>query len=321
MDPLSDVLALLRPRSHQFGGIEAGGDWAVRFDRYDGVKCYAVVVGRCRLALEPTGDAAEDTAEGGVDLVAGDCFLLPRGRPFRLASDLGVTPLPAAALFQGPSNGGIRVIGSGGDVAIVGGHFLLAGDHGGLLTGLLPPVVHIRSDADRAALRWCLDRMRSELADRLPGGHLIVQHLAHMILVQALRLHLASGAGGIGWLFALADRRIGASIAAMHDAPARRWTLDDLATRVGMSRSSFALRFKALVGVAPMAYLTRWRLLQAADRLAGGREPVATVAAALGYRSESAFSAAFRRVLGVSPRRHGRAAAPDPDRENDTGAG
>ncbi|TIM51241.1 MAG: helix-turn-helix transcriptional regulator, partial [Mesorhizobium sp.] len=89
---------------------------------------------------------------------------------------------------------------------------------------------------------------------------LVAQHLAHMMLVQALRLHLAEGLGsGVGWFFALADRQMAAAINAMHDDPAHRWTLQELAERAGMSRSTFALKFKETVGTSPMEYLTNWR--------------------------------------------------------------
>jgi AraC-like DNA-binding protein len=118
---------------------------------------------------------------------------------------------------------------------------------------------------------------------------------------------MAEGAaGGVGWLFALADRQMAAAIGAMHEEPAHHWTLQTLAERAGMSRSSFALKFKATVGVSPMDYLTRWRMLLAADRLANGSEPVSAIALSLGYESESAFSTAFKRTMGRSPRQYGR---------------
>ena len=130
-----------------------------------------------------------------------------------------------------------------------------------------------------------------------------------MLLVQVLRLHLAEGTnGGVGWLFALADRQMSAAINAMHEEPARRWTLQALAARAGMSRTSFALKFKALVGAAPMDYLTRWRMLLAADKLQTSGASIAGIAASLGYESESAFSTAFKRMMGCPPRQYGRAA-------------
>ena len=76
-----------------------------------------------------------------------------------------------------------------------------------------------------------------------------------------------------------------------------------------MSRSSFAERFRDKVGETPIAYLTRWRMMLAAERLVGGSEPLAQTAGAVGYDSENAFNTAFRRVMGCSPRRYARAEA------------
>ena len=121
-------------------------------------------------------------------------------------------------------------------------------------------------------------------------------------LVEALRLHL-DASRGVGWLFALADRQVGAAIVAIHREPARRWSVATLAAEVGMSRSGFAARFRQLSGDGPIAYLTRWRMLLAGRRLARG-DPIGVVGRSLGYESESAFSTSFKRVTGDTPRRH-----------------
>lgn len=303
MDPLSDVLALLRPRSYMSGGVDHGGDWCVRFGPHDGIKFQAVVSGACWLAVD---GVAEPVRVG-----AGDCFLLPRGRAFRLASDLALPPVDAYALLQLPLNGAIRTINGGGGCLSVGGHVAFAGKHAEILLGMLPPIVHIREESDKAAMRWSTERLMLELREPQPGGALLAQQLATMILVQALRLHLSQGLhGGVGWLFALADKRMSAAITAMHDDPAQRWTIQSLAQRAGMSRSTFALRFKQTVGASPMDYLTRWRMMVAADRLTTSGDAVSTLAAALGYESDSAFSTAFKRVMGCAPRHYGRGAVP-----------
>jgi AraC-like DNA-binding protein len=149
--------------------------------------------------------------------------------------------------------------------------------------------------------------MRQELREERPGGSLVAQQLATMMLVQALRLHLGEGLSGrAGWLVALVDNQMKAAITSMHEEPARHWTLQELAGLVGMSRSIFALKFKATVGTSPMEYLTRWRMLLAGDKLMGSDEPIAAIALSLGYESESAFSKAFRRAMGCSPRQYRR---------------
>jgi len=297
---LSDVLSLLKPRSHLSAGFDAGGDWSIQFPRNGGIKCYAVVSGGCWLAVEGVPDA--------VRLSAGECFLLPAGRPFRLASDLALAPVDAQTVFSPVRHGGVVTHNGGGDFFLVGSRFVLEGSHAGMLMAMLPPIVHIRTEADRAALRWSVERMMQELRERQPGGYLVAQHLAHMMLVQALRLHMAEGLkGGVGWLFALADRQMGAAIGAIHEDPAHRWTLQELAAHAGMSRSSFAQRFRETVGTPAMDYLTRWRMLLASDRLETSADPISVIAPSLGYESESAFSTAFKRIMGCSPRQYGRA--------------
>ena len=310
MDPLSDVLSLLKPRSYVSGGFDVGGAMCVQFARHEGIKCYAVVSGQCWLSVEGVPDAAQ--------LTTGDCFLLPRGLSFRLATDLTAPSIDAlTVLATARRNGGVVSINGGGDCFIVGGHFVLSGSHAGVLLGALPPIVHLRKESDKAAMRWSLDRMRQELREPQPGGFLVAQYLASMMLVQALRLHLAEGGGGVGWLFVLADKQMSAAINAMHEDPAHRWTLQELAERAHMSRSTFALKFKATVGASPMEYLTRWRMLLAGDRLANSGDPVSVVALTLGYESEGAFSTAFKRVMGCSPRQYSRGRGPCSHGEED----
>lgn len=309
MDPLSDVLSLLKPRSYVAGGFGVRGELSLQFPQHEGIKCYAVVSGQCWLAVEGVPDA--------MHLQTGDCFLLPRGRPFRLAGDLTMAPVDALTFRATAWNGGIASSDGGGDCFLVGGHFALTGDHAGILLGMLPPVVHLRKESDKAALRWSLDRMMQELREPLPGSFLVAQHLAQMMLIQALRLYLAEGvSGGVGWLFALADKQMSAAINAIHDDPAHCWSVQELAERAVMSRSSFAQKFKETVGVPPMEYLTRWRMLLAGDRLTNSSDPISVIALSLGYESESAFSTAFKRVVGCSPRQYSRRrnpASPSPN--------
>jgi AraC-like DNA-binding protein len=299
MDPLSDVLSLLKPRSYTSGAFGGDGDLAIQFPKHEGVKCYAMLSGECWLSVEGVADA--------VLLTAGDCLLLPRGRPFCLATDLSLTPVDFRMLLSAKKPSGAISNNEGGRRCIAGGHFLLDGSHADMLLGSLPPIVHIRKESDKAAMRWSLERMKEELRDPQPGGSLIAQQLAYMMLIQALRLHLADGArGGVGWLFALGDKQMSAAITCMHDNPGHRWTLQELAERVGMSRSIFALKFKETVGETPMEYLTRWRMLLAGDRLKSSDDSLSVIALSLGYESESAFGKAFRRIMGCSPRQHSR---------------
>ena len=224
--------SLLKLRSYSAGGFDVGGELSIQFGRHEGVKCYAVISGGCWLAVEGVGDA--------VRLKTGDCFLLPSGRSFRLASDLSLTPIDAMTIFANARSGSIHSFNGGGDCFIAGGHFAFTGNHAGILLGVLPPIVHIQTESDKAAMRWSLERMRQELSEPQPGGFLVAQQLAYMMLASGscgcIWRWRVRGAG-VGWLFALADKQMSAAITAMHDDAAHGWTLQELAARVGMSRS------------------------------------------------------------------------------------
>lgn len=296
-DPLSDILMLLTPKTYVAGGFDFGGSWALQFEKHSGLKYFAIVSGGAWLVVDGEHDP--------VRLEAGDCVLLPNGRRFMMAHDLASEPIGIGTLSEAEWNGGIATVNGGGETTMLGGHFGFAGEHVDILLGSMPAIIRLRDEADKAGLRWALERMRQELFGAQPGARLVVQHLAHLMLLQALRLYLAHGVGrGVGWLFALGDKKIAAAISAIHASPGNRWTLPLLAQKAGMSRSRFALRFKSLSGASPIEYLTRWRMLIACHRLTSGAEPVSRIAQSLGYESDAAFSTAFRRVMGCSPRRY-----------------
>jgi hypothetical protein len=217
-----------------------------------------------------------------VHMVSGDCVLLQLPRPFRIASDLSLPSLDAVSVFSAPANVGIATLNGGGDFSGVGGVVTLQGHLAGILLQVLPPIVHIHRESDRATLRWVMDRMRHELREQRPGGPLVLQHPAQCKLVEALRAYVAEGArGGAGRLLALTDKHIGLAISARHKDLANQWTLQTLAQHSAR--------------IAPM----------------------------FGYDSKSAFSIAFKRVMGCSPRQYARgrtSAIAEPDEGVDNGA-
>jgi AraC-like DNA-binding protein len=304
-DPLSGVLSLLRLRGYMSGGVDAGGEWAFGFDG-DGVfRCVAVASGCCWLVV--------DSMEA-VRLEAGDFVVLPRGKAFRLASDPAVAPVDLLSILDAPLQGGILSWQGGGGCVVLSALFTFAAEHASLLAEVLPPVVLIRNRAGGAdggaaggaTMHWYLERMMAVVREPQPGSVLLGETLAQMMLIEVLRLHIAeNGMEGVGWLFALGDRQLRAAMAAMHERPGHRWTVQELAERAGMSRSAFALRFREKAGSSVMEYLTRWRMLLAGDRLMNSDESVSEIALSLGYESESAFGFAFKREMGRSPRRYG----------------
>jgi AraC-like DNA-binding protein len=296
VDPLSQVLSLLRPEGYLTAGLDAGGRWGVRFDNQAGViKCHAILKGDCWLALD---------GETPVKVEAGDCIVLLSGKSFTLASDLEQSPVPARVLLKDAQPGDTVRINDGGAFRLIGTRFLVDAGNVERLLGTMPALVHLRAAADAGVLRWSIEQIMAETAEASPGTSLARHHLAHLILLQALRLHLSGMTDvRIGMLYALSDKRLARAIEAMHREPGRAWTLARLAAQAGLSRSAFADRFRDRVAETPIAYLTRWRMMLAAERLRTGAEKLAGIAHSLGYGSENAFSTAFKRVIGCPPTR------------------
>jgi AraC-like DNA-binding protein len=301
MDPLSDVLSMLRPTDYAFRGLEAGGSWSLHYPADGSLKCFAITLGNCWLyGAAPIGQRR---------LRQGDVVMVSGGTAFRLCSDLEQQPVDVAAALTVVGPGNVARIGSGIgsgtgiDCAGLGGYFGFGNTHAGILLAMLPEVLHVTSAAGED-LRLSIARLMEELRSPRPGGQLMASHFAQALLVEALRHHLDGAAQGRGnWLYALQDSKLSTALSAVHAEPGRPWTVALLAAAAGMSRSAFAAHFAETVGEAPMAYVTRWRMLLACERLAVKGATISRVATSLGYASESAFGAAFKRILGASPRK------------------
>ena len=158
-------------------------------------------------------------------------------------------------------------------------------------------------------MRWSLEYLQEEVHAPQPGGSLIAQQLANIMLVQAIRLHLQEqGSFGSSWLSALSDPEMRSAISLMHDNPGYPWTLQELADHVGMSRTVFAQKFRKKVAMTPMDYLTRWRTMIAADRLSSTQDSISQISSSLGYETESAFGRVYKKVWGCSPGKYRRLA-------------
>ncbi|PWC33013.1 AraC family transcriptional regulator [Azospirillum sp. TSO35-2] len=313
-DPLSDILTLAGSRCTVAGRLAAGGAWALRFPPPGVVKFIAIMAGSGWLAVD--GEARGGMGSGGMAsggtreprrLDTGDVVMLAAERPYRLASDLAVPAEDGARAFamaaDDPARSDQVTVGNGAEFLAVGGHVTLDPRHGDLIRDALPPLIHVRSGAPEApAMRWLLDQFGTELAGGRPGTTLVAGQLAQMLFVQIIRAHLAtSGSLGLGWAGALRDARIAPALRLMHGDPGRAWQLGELARTVGMSRTAFAVRFKAAAGVGPLTYLLNWRMRLAERELRHGTTPVSALALSLGYTSESAFSNAFKRTRGMAP--------------------
>lgn len=295
MDTLSDILSLLKPQSHYCAGLNAAGPWAFSFPAQEGIKLTIVTQGSCWVISEDL--------ENPVYFDEGDCFLLNSKHSFVVASDPALTPEDSTHIVATAKRGEVAVHNGGGEVFLISGCFIFSGDNAEFLFEALPPIIHVPNTTNQTEnLLRLLNWLITEIQNKQPGGNLITHHLAHLMLIQVLRLFLGNSANlPQGWFLALTDRKVGPAIAAIHANPAHPWTLGELAKVAGVSRTVFAQRFKKIVGVTTINYLTRWRMLLAADRLYLSNENVSSIAFSIGYSSESAFSTVFKRIMSCSP--------------------
>lgn len=191
-----------------------------------------------------------------------------------------------------------------GDASWVTGEFLVDSLAADPLLAVLPAAIVIRADTEGGNwLPISLNLMLTEVAEPKPGSRVMISRLLDLLFIHGLRAWAADGRqANAGWLTAAMDSGIGPVLTAIHQAPERNWTVDELAAIATLSRSAFAARFSQLVGVSPGGYVLRQRLDRAADLLLSSNEPVGRIAARVGYASEAAFSRAFARAYGDSPR-------------------
>lgn len=303
LDLLSDILTRLSLRGTLYFRTSFTEPWGVKVPRFgDVARFHYVHRGECVLRVE--GQNAE------VRMAQGDLVLIPRGVAHTLTcrhsgSD-DALPLDDVIERSGFKGYGTLVYGGAEpalETQLICGHFSLAPGSRHVIFDRLPPHIHI-PDYGAEAGGWLEATLRvigAEAGGARLGGDLIALKMSEAIFAQALRTYIESAKSETDALAGFADPRLARALAAFHRAPARSWSVADLAREAGLSRTSFAQSFAAKLGMTPLAYMTAWRMQIAREALAEKGLSVAEAAAACGYASESAFSRVFRNEVGVPP--------------------
>ena len=310
MDALSDALRVLHLTGAVFLDAEFTAPWcvvshsgqpgsSVLSGGPNTIFFHVLTEGRCKARLAAGGE----TLEFGV----GDLVMLPRDDTHLLGSDLRMVPTFAEALVQPAPSGELMRIkhGGGGEKTRFVCGFLRCDERlCRPMLETLPRLLRVPL-GDGTATAWLTSLLHAgarETSAPRPGGETVLAKLSELLFVEALRRYIELlPEQQTGWLAGLRDRYVGRALAVMHEDPGRDWTVQDLAERVGLSRSSLAQRFTDFIGQPPMQYLTRWRLTIAAQRLRSEKTTLARIAADSGYDSEAAFNRAFKRALGTTP--------------------
>ena len=299
-DVLSDVLKAVRLRGAVYFRAAFCAPWGIEMGAGAYANYHLVNSGECWLRESSTGKLTR--------LSAGDAVMLPKGDAHALLCSPSAAIEPAQQFLESTRRSDAEadtVFGGDGSVttALTCGHFEFDRVAEHPLFNRLDSVIHVSAQSGNDS-RWL--SMISDLATHAAnsgasGEQIVVDRLAEALLIQLLLRHLSERPDSESFVAAATHGAIGQALELMHTDPIHDWTVAELATRVGMSRSAFASRFHTLVGESPIVYLARWRLLKARELLTNTRDPLNRVADAVGYSSEFAFAKAFKRRFGTTP--------------------
>lgn len=305
IDVLSDVLDQVDVRGMVTGGFAVRGPWRARTAVSKPLKFVALVAGSARLSTDGPGGP-----RGPVDLSPGDVVLLNHRTSLDVRGGTGdgpVAELTPAATFDAVALGAADPT---TDDVLIGGWIQVDRTGQDLFRTAFPGLVHVHGDtAPASRLAALVAQVFREATSGAPGSAFAIRQYAQLMLVELVRASLDQDTPPAGWLRLLADDVLAPALRAVHDQPGHPWGLAELARTAGMSRTGFAERFRRVSGTTPLAYLTAWRMVVAQRALHDPDVRVKTLAAELGYGSESAFSNAFKREVGRSPLHHRRLVA------------
>ncbi|MFJ8310865.1 MULTISPECIES: AraC family transcriptional regulator [unclassified Streptomyces] len=294
MDVVSDAISAVRVGRPSSTRLRVGGSWCARLAPYEGAGFHVVLAGSCWML--PEGGSA-------IRLNAGDAVLLPRGTGHVIADrPADRATVERAVDFERWTDR--SVFDSAADTELLCGKYRLDRRHAHPLMAELPDVVHIPNRVGRhGELRAAIDLLGREVDAGHPGSAVALPSLLDLLLVYLVRAWMTDSTTS-GWPAALHDPVVAAALRALHEDPAEAWSNERLAAQVGVSRATLARRFTALVGRAPMAYLTWWRLTRAAALLRTTPDALDTIARRVGYSTPYALSHAFSRQYGTTPGRY-----------------
>lgn len=317
-DVLSELLSAVRLSGSVFFDITAVPPWVaeappstqiandVTPGAQHAIEYHVVTRGACWISL------VNDDSFKPVRLEQGDIAVMPQGDPHALSSEPGMRADPIMEIHRRPPDDNALpfklTTGSGGpsDAHLVCGFFSCDVRPFNPLLESLPRFIRCgrgASNTSSGLLDNFIQLATAEANNKRAGSQSVLNRLSELMFVEVIRMHMDQLAdSNTGWLAGLRDSLVGRALTRLHARPAYAWTLEELAAEAGASRSALAERFTHLTGYPPIQYLTQWRMQLAAKQLADTNAKVATVAEAVGYDSEAAFSRAFKKVTGRSPR-------------------
>jgi AraC-like DNA-binding protein len=305
VDPLSDLLRVVRLNGAFFYAVEAADPWSVEsmaakelspriMPSAEHLISYHILTeGRCVGGL---------LGEEPVELLPGDVIVFPHGDAHVMSSGPALRggSVKGAAPARYPDT---VLLGADGprDTSFVCGFLGCDRRPFNPLLAALPRRMHMPATPNDW-LGGYTRQLTEESRLGQAGADTVITRLAELMFIEVVRRYLADlPRGQSGWLAGLRDEVVGRALTLLHGRPAHPWSLPELAREAATSRTSLAKRFGELVGQAPMQYLTQWRMQIAANLLTRSSAKLSWIAAEVGYESEAAFSRAFKKATGTAP--------------------
>ena len=294
MDALSTILDTTRLRSVVYSKFPLAAPWGLDIVQDENSQFWRLVSGSCTVG-SPDGRV--------IELAEGDLVFVPHGSAHWIADNATSLRMPSPE-FVKARRAGIPVFNTGGDITtLIAGHFEF--DYQPLHPFLkdMPSIIHIRQyvTENQILLRQVTQLMLEELNNERPGSSVMLKCLSEIMFINIIRAYLEQAMPSSGFLSALNDPRISKALKLMQDSPQNDWTLESLASEIGMSRSVFFNQFKKLVHETPLSYLTNWRIRQAQKLLLTDNSNISEIATKVGYQSEAAFNRIFKSKTGQTP--------------------
>ena len=310
MDSLGGLLDAPRARGAFALRAVMRSPWSLRVLAESPLTLIAGVAGECWIVPD-SGEA--------VRIGPGDIAVTRGPDPYNVSDSAGRTPSvvihPGQHCCDLDGNSltdrmmhGVRTWGNDpdGDTRFLVGAYEHLSDISDRLLRALPPVLTVCHDEWDSPI---VPLLSDEMTKDEPGQAAVLDRLLDLLLTAVLKAWFGKrDSSSPEWWRYQGDRIVERALCLMHDRPGQSWTLDSLASETGASRASLSRRFQELVGEPPMTFLKNWRMALAADLLCRPDETVGTVAEKVGFATPFAFSAAFKRVRGMSPQAHRKSA-------------
>jgi AraC-like DNA-binding protein len=293
MDVISDVLSKIKLSSVVYFKSDFSEPWGMDIPKGPFAQFHIITKGQCILR----------TKNRSVQLFAGDIIVFPLGASHWLANNENSKLYNGQDVVQSILLGKSLFRGDKLSTTLVCGHFEFDKGFDHPFIKELPSIIHIE-DTDLKQFSWLKsisNLVIQEAEKEQPGSGVIINKLGEILFVHTLRAYIEKNKSSNGFIAAIQDERISKVLREIHASPENNWQLEQLAQIAGMSRTSFANRFKELIGDTPFSYLTQWRLLQAKELLKESSLSVGEIAEQVGYRSEAAFNRIFKKRMYQTP--------------------